>query len=187
MEEIRLNQLIGGLSCYLQGSIHPRWLGMGFLNHQQYDVCVQYKLGMCACVYCNIKIHKLHEPPKKTPPTFHYTGCLIGILIIAYYNPYITGQHNPLYTLTNHGIFRGSHASQVYHSKYHSQTSSEFEDTTNFNLLQSPKAMHGTNGIVTYIYHKHQLNVGKYTNPMDPMGTTYLQFRWGIPSLTSHW
>ena len=25
-------------------------------------------------------------------------------------------------------------------------------------------------GIFTYIYHKHQLNVGKYTSPMDPMG-----------------
>ena len=28
---------------------------------------------------------------KKTLLTFHYTGCLIGILILAYYNPYITG------------------------------------------------------------------------------------------------
>ena len=25
-------------------------------------------------------------------------------------------------------------------------------------------------GIFTYIYHKNQLNVGKYTSPMDPMG-----------------
>ena len=57
------NQLIGGLSRYLQGSIHPRWLGMGFPNHQKYDVCVQYKMGMC--VYCNIKIHELHEPRRK--------------------------------------------------------------------------------------------------------------------------
>ena len=24
-------------------------------------------------------------------------------------------------------------------------------------------------GIFTHIYHKHQLNVGKYTSPMDPM------------------
>ena len=29
------------------------------------------------------------EPQKKKPPTFHYTGWLIGILIVAYYNPYI--------------------------------------------------------------------------------------------------
>ena len=24
--------------------------------------------------------------------------------------------------------------------------------------------------IFTYIYHKNQVNVGKYTSPMDPMG-----------------
>ena len=30
MEEI-LHQLIGTLSHYLQGFLHPRWLGMGFL------------------------------------------------------------------------------------------------------------------------------------------------------------
>ncbi len=29
--------------------------------------------------------------------------------------------------------------------------------------------IHGTS-IFTYIYHKNQLNVGKYTSPMDPMG-----------------
>ena len=28
----------------------------------------------------------------KNPPTFHYTGCLIGILIMVYYNPHITGK-----------------------------------------------------------------------------------------------
>ena len=27
----------------------------------------------------------------KKPPTFHCTGWLIGILLMAYYNPYITG------------------------------------------------------------------------------------------------
>ena len=33
--------------------------------------------------------HKMsHE---KNPPTLHYTGSFIGILIIVYYNPYITG------------------------------------------------------------------------------------------------
>ena len=25
-------------------------------------------------------------------------------------------------------------------------------------------------GIFTYMYHKNQLNVGKYISPMDPMG-----------------
>ena len=28
---------------------------------------------------------------EKNPPTFYYTGWLIGILIMVYYNPYITG------------------------------------------------------------------------------------------------
>ena len=27
-------------------------------------------------------------------------------------------------------------------------------------------------GIFTYIYHKNQLNVGKYTSPIDPLGNT---------------
>ena len=27
---------VGSVSHYLQGFINPRWLGMGFLNHQQY-------------------------------------------------------------------------------------------------------------------------------------------------------
>ena len=32
--------------------------------------------------------------------------------------------------------------------------------------------IYGT-GIFSYIYHKHQLNVGKYTSPMDPMGLVF--------------
>ena len=35
--------------------------------------------------------------------------------------------------------------------------------------------IHGT-GIYTYIYHKNQPNVGKYTGPMDPMGHEWLIF-----------
>ena len=31
-------------------------------------------------------------------------------------------------------------------------------------------------GIYTYIYHKNQPNVGKYTLPMDPMGHEWLIF-----------
>ena len=33
-------------------------------------------------------VHLSHE---KNPPTFHYTGWLIGILLMVYYNPYIIG------------------------------------------------------------------------------------------------
>ena len=28
-------------------------------------------------------------------------------------------------------------------------------------------------GIFTYIWHKHQPNVGKYTSPMDPKGMSF--------------
>ena len=31
----------------------------------------------------------LLEPRKKKPPTFHYTGCSIGIILLAYHNPYM--------------------------------------------------------------------------------------------------
>ncbi len=39
-----------------------------------------------------VKACKNNLSHEKNPPTFHYTGCLIGILIIMVcYNPYITG------------------------------------------------------------------------------------------------
>ena len=53
---------------------------------------------------------------EKNPPTFHYTGWLIGILIMVYYNPYITGQYNPLYNLTNQGLFHCSYG--IYGFRY---------------------------------------------------------------------
>ncbi len=43
--------------------------------------------------------------PKKNLLTFHSTGWLIGILLMVYYNIYITGLYNPLYNLTNQGPF----------------------------------------------------------------------------------
>ena len=45
---------------------------------------------------------------KKTLTTFHYTVCLIGILIMVYYNAYISGEYNALYTPTNHVSFHCS-------------------------------------------------------------------------------
>ena len=42
----------------------------------------------CAECIRNIYTYMSHET---NPPTFHYTGWLIGILIMAYYNPHITG------------------------------------------------------------------------------------------------
>ena len=38
---------------------------------------------------------------EKTLITFHYTGWLIGVLIMVYYNPYITGWYNHQYNPTN--------------------------------------------------------------------------------------
>jgi len=41
--------------------------------------------------------HPLHREsmetmePRQKPPTFHHTGCLIGLLIMVKYNPHITG------------------------------------------------------------------------------------------------
>ena len=43
-------------------------------------------------------------PRKKKTRTFHYTGCFIGILIMVYSNPHMTGQYNPLYSLNNQGF-----------------------------------------------------------------------------------
>ena len=49
--------------------------------------------------------HQSHMSHEKKPPTFHYTGWLIGILIMVYYNPYVTGFYNPLNTLNNQVFF----------------------------------------------------------------------------------
>ena len=46
---------------------------------------------------------------EKNLVTFHYTGWLIGILIMVHYNPYITGSYNPLYNQTNQILFDCSH------------------------------------------------------------------------------
>ena len=54
---------------------------------------------------------------RKNPPTFHYTGWLIGILILVYYNPFITGYYNPLYTLNNQVFFIALLDSQLPTSK----------------------------------------------------------------------
>ena len=50
-----------------------------------------------------------HVGHEKKNITFHYyTGWLIGILIMVYYNPYIRVGFHPLYNPTNLGFFRGS-------------------------------------------------------------------------------
>ena len=44
----------------------------------------------------------------------------------------------------------------------------QFMDQVRFLKIPSPIGF--MYGISTYIYHKNQPNVGKYTSPMDPMG-----------------
>ncbi len=54
--------------------------------------------------------HQKELPPSnlsnvnQTLLTFHYTDWLIGILIMAYYNPHMTGLYNPLYTANDQGF-----------------------------------------------------------------------------------
>ena len=50
---------------------------IGPVNHDLDNSC-GYKSG-------------ISSEPRKNPLTFHYTGWLIGILIMVYYNPYTTG------------------------------------------------------------------------------------------------
>ena len=57
--------------------------------------------------------HQSHMSHEKKTPTFHYTGWLIGILIMVHYNPYITGFYNPLNTLNNQVFFHCSHEPRV--------------------------------------------------------------------------
>ena len=48
---------------------------------------------MCPCLFGHLfpKTDTSSHCNEKTTLTFHYTGWLIGILILAYSNPYITG------------------------------------------------------------------------------------------------
>ena len=49
----------------------------------------------------NFNLATNSSEPLKEDVTFQYTGCLIRIPVRGYYNPYITGQSNPVYTLNN--------------------------------------------------------------------------------------
>ena len=46
-------------------------------------------------VFVNLVMRCFHQKSS------HYTDWLIGILILVYFNPYINGYYNPLYTLNN--------------------------------------------------------------------------------------
>ena len=45
---------------------------------------------------------------EQNPLTLNYTGCLIGILIVVYFDPYTTGLCSPQYTRNNQGSFHFS-------------------------------------------------------------------------------
>ena len=55
-----------------------------------------------------------HLSPEKKTRTFHYTGCLTGILVMAHYNPHVTVQYNRLYTLNNLLFFHAHLDSTVF-------------------------------------------------------------------------
>ena len=63
---------------------------------------------------CTIN-HMNHE---QNTPTFHFTGWLIGILIMVDYNRYITGKYNPLYIIypKQPGFFLCSYVTHHTHS-----------------------------------------------------------------------
>ena len=63
-----------GYNPFLNGPIH-RWIGLRFFFTPTSGVISPY-------------LQLSHE---KNLITFHYTGWLIGILIVAYHNPYIPG------------------------------------------------------------------------------------------------
>ena len=76
------------LICFFKFS--PRKLGKSFTHFWLLHVFFQrlqlevFRMGFMDQRWNNMS----HE---KSPPTFHYTGWLIGILILVYYNPYIPG------------------------------------------------------------------------------------------------
>ena len=52
-----------------------------------------------------LKSNKMSSEPRKEPSYFPLNpGWLIGILIVVYYSPYITGEYNHLYNPTNQGF-----------------------------------------------------------------------------------
>ena len=80
--------------CYLFHS--NLWCFLGFLVHPETVDMVDIPVFRGLYIYINW--WRISEPStfsnmsnEKTLLTFHYTGWLIGILIMAYYNPYITG------------------------------------------------------------------------------------------------
>ena len=95
-----------GLDCYILGVIMilsylPPVTRTSFkcadgkigLFHRSWHLAIRRTEGGFSMLKGSVKMRasKRQLSHEKNPPTFHYTGWLIGILIMVYYNPYITG------------------------------------------------------------------------------------------------
>ena len=58
----------------------------------------------------------IFETFEKKNYTLLFQGCLIGIRMMGYYNPHITRQYNPLYTLNNPVFFIAHSGSRYIYS-----------------------------------------------------------------------
>ena len=83
-------------------------------------------------------IKNLLEPGRKK--SFHYTGCLIEILTMVYYNPHITRQYNSLYAPNNQIFFVAHLVLFSTHLKHLVQSSNWESFPTNFFGVKNAKS-----------------------------------------------
>jgi len=98
----------------------------------------------------------IHKFTMTTPPedsvwrkSCKYTGCLTGILIMAYYNPLIIWQYNPLHALNNHAFFHCSIVSLPSSSSLLSSTPSYWFPTASLR----PRLLQGSHKSRPYDKH----------------------------------
>ena len=103
----------------------------------------------------------IHKFTMTTPPedsvwrkNCKYTGCSTGILIMAYYNPLIIWQYNPLYALNNHAFFHCSIVSLPSSSSLLSSTISYWFWTAS----QRPRLLQGSHKSRPYDKHGGVVN-----------------------------
>ena len=85
-----LDFLLGGLEMFRLWSLVclMKWKFVG--QHENVFLSRVHKRLSWLSIHQLLKNMDTIEP-RKNPLTFHCTGCLIGILIMVYYNPHITG------------------------------------------------------------------------------------------------
>ena len=74
----------------------PLNINIATQNHAYRKIYLELRLnGIILGIYLNswkcLGIVAMQVSREKNPLTFHHTGCLIGILVIVYYSPLITG------------------------------------------------------------------------------------------------